>query len=484
MPLNLEHTSYAQTMTLTTDAKAAGIAAFVKDVHTPSAALLSFQRKTSDELLDEAIRNDDTEQTAWWGKKMHKLIDDPCSIGDRFDTKCGDWRIELRKESRCEERDDVDMNDEVRDSGETAVERTAVVDDNATQRDDEAASVSTENAIEKEEEARVTIGDGIRVFGMDAPSLEENEPTNAKKETVILIDDGIKVTGMDAPSEDIESVTSRVEITPPTKKTLDLSKSEDKVTTDDENNSAVESPIELDANNIQAENETWIDQISTKTHNMCTTISNTACSEKSKETVSHVSSKAIESLRNIPSVFNVPEDDEEAEVINVSNLTEMALNGDKDDASIAKEVLVHVKQIEHEKQFSIVEDAKKMLPRVKSTMNHIASQAKSTWSFVSSMVGSLKSTNTEVKESEVAIEDTFEDKTIKTEAFTVSAKTIKTEANTVANKTIKTEANISTTSGVFPEESIIPDDITVPDSVTTPGAFTNESLSSIEGSDC
>lgn len=472
MPLNLQRTSYAQTMTLTTDAKAAGIAAFVKDVHTPSAALLSFQRKTSDELLDEAIRNDDTEQTAWWGKKMHKLIDDPCSIGDRFDTKCGDWRIELRKESRCEERDDVDMNDDVRDS--------------ATQRDDEAASVSTEKVIEKEEASRVMIGDGIRVFGMDAPLLEETDPTNAKTETVnkLLTDDGIKVTDMDAPSEDIESVTSRVEITPPTKKTLDLSISEDKVTTDDENNSAVESPTEKDTSSIQEENETWIDQISTKAHNMCTTISNTACSEKSKETVSHVSSKAIESLRNIPSVFNVPEDDEEAEVIKVSNLTEMALNGDKDDASIAKEVLVHVKQIEHEKQFSIVEDAKKMLPRVKSTMNHIASQAKSTWSFVSSMVGSLKSTNAEVKESEDAIEDTFEDKTIKTEALTVSAKTIKTEANTVANKTIKTEANNSATSGVFPEESIIPDDITVPDSVTTPGAFTNESLSSIEGSDC
>eukprot|EP00956_Cyclotella_meneghiniana_P026615 scaffold58011_cov76-Cyclotella_meneghiniana.AAC.2 len=469
-------------MTLTTDTKAAGITAFEKDVYTPSAALLSFQRKTSDELLNEAIRNDDAEQSAWWGKKMHNLMDNPCSVGDRFDTKCGDWRIEFRKEGREEERDDVDMNNDVRDSGEKIAERRAVVDDKATDREVEAAAVSsTDKAVEKE----VMIDDGIRVIGMDVPLIEENDSTNAKKDSVnkLHIDNGIKVTGMHAPSEDIESVTSRVKTTPPPKKEVDVFKTVEKGTADTQNNSVVETPTEQDTNDItETVNETWIDQISDNAHNMCTAISNTACSEQSKETVSRVSNKAIESLRNIPSVFNVPEEDEEAEVIKVSNLTEMALNGDRDDASIAKEVLVHAKQIEHEKQFSIVEDVKKMLPHVKSTMNQIASHAKSTWSFVSTVVGSLKSTLEDAKKSDDAIEDTLEDKTIKTEARTVSAKTIKTEANTVANKTIKTEAP-SDTSGVFPEESI-PDDITVPESVATTGAFTNQSLSSIEGSDC
>lgn len=303
----------ADMTTLTTrniDTQAAGVDAFLRDVDSPSAAMLKIQEAESEEARTEILFNytdvvEESKEDGTWSTKLNKFVQrakTPC--GDGFDTHCGDWRIEIKRENKDEGRD-VEEN-EVNESDEKPTKREAA---------EEVKDVSNVNY-------NVTdLDDGIRVVGMDAPSKEESETEPAEVET-------------------------------------------------------------KEALAANAAEESLIDRISVRVQNFCTSISS-------------VTSPAMSSLRNMTTDINPTEQDDDAEVIKVSNLTEMALNGDQEDAYIAKEVIGHIKQVEHEKQFSIVEDAKKLMPHLKNTMDQIVTQAKNTWSFLAQKIGVAKTIQTE-----------------------------------------------------------------------------------------
>jgi hypothetical protein len=273
---------------------------------------------------------------------------------------------------------------------------------------------------ENKDEARDVVEED-EVKGSDADKTEEREVESEEKlvsekepigdegiKVTGMMGDGIKVTGMDAPS------------------------TEETETTEGDEPEKVESPVDNEVSAAETSEETWVDHISNQAQNMCSAISS-------------ITSPTC--LLGDTATATPTEYDQEAEVIKVAELTEMALNGNHEDASIAKEVLGQVKQQEHEKQFSIVEDAKKF-------MESIATQAKSTWTFLSQKFGILSKSNESTQEKE----DVNEEKTVKTDAPTI-AKTVKTEAPTIA----KTEA--PTAKDDTPTE----DSATIPDDITTPG---------------
>lgn len=458
-----------------TNSQVTGVNSFVRDRNAPSDAMLMLGRSASGDAdalfslsgdLPEEVPAAEEAATAMWGIKLTSIVDrvkNPCV--DRFSydkekspeeepTDNASWSTKLtsvvdKVKNPCADGLDTQCGDwrieikrENKDEGRDVEENDVKTSENPDERD----------AAEDKTSVREPVGDeGIRVTGIE----DDNG----------MDDDGIKVTGMDAPSTEESEVET-----------------------------VVATEIE------EASEETWVDRISNQAHNMCTTITDLAssahtCTEQSKETISSFTSQTMDSIRNITAAD--PEDDaqEQAEEIRLANITEMALNGDQEDAYIAKEVIGQVKQIEHDKAFSIVEDAKKMMPQAtkamdkiasdttkamdkiasdakpqaKIAMDAIASYAKSAWSFLSDKVASLKAS---CKESANDNVDDVEDKTVKTEAVTV-ARTIKTDAPTVA-KTVKTEA-ATAKDETFPEETVA-----IPDDITTPGLVND--VSSLEES--
>jgi hypothetical protein len=434
--------------------QAAGIDSFLGDRNAPSDAMLMLGRSVSGDVpdvfslteeLSEEMPNSEEAATSAWGNKLTRLVDrvkNPCV--DRFSctkeespeeepTNNAAWGTKLTSLVEKVKNPCGDGLDTQCGPWRIEIKREDKVEGRDVEENDVKAS---ENPAEREEtedkpSVREPIGDeGIRVTGIDEDDIKVTG----------MDDDGIKVTGMDAPSTE----EPEVETVEPTE-------------------------------NKEVSDETWVDRISSQAHNMCTAINDLAssahaCTDQSKERISTFTSQTMDSIRNITT--NESEDDAQAEVIQLANITEMALNGDQEDAYIAKEVIGHVKQIEHDKEFSIVEDAKKLMPQVtravdkiasdakpqvKSAMAAISSHAKSAWSFLVEKMASLKAS---CKESTNDAEDEVEEKTVKTEAVTV-AKTIQTEAPTVA-KSVKTEA-ATAKDETFPEEQVeIPDDITTP----------------------
>ena len=407
--------------------QAAGVDAFLQDLGSPSAAVIQFEREAFEQKRKEELRQAEEEKLRAEEKRaeeLRKAFEEKLKVEPKAqpiempevsvsrpnkpvqaERKPVEEQPEQLKELTLGNKLDIFLEKVSNPCGDRLLDTNCGDWKIEIKRKDETRDVEVN---EVEESDNVT----EREAADESPVVREPFGDEGIKVTAVddEIEDGIKFNGMETPSEEAEVPLEDKDMTETAEGKEEVEKS-------------------------------WVD-------NMFTTLS---CFTKTTPD-------------------NTPiEHDQEADSIKVSNLTEMALNGDHEDAAVVKEVMGHVKQVEHDKEFSIVEDAKKLVAPAKSTIDSILIGAKSAWSFVSLKFAKTSKSTTDDKV------DATEEKTVKTEAPTI-AKTVKTEAPTVA-KTVKTEA-ASTKDQDLPEEAVmIPDDITAPGLIQNVSSLQEESTS-------
>ena len=429
----------------TISGQAAGVDAFLQDLGSPSAAVIQFEREAFEQKRKEELKK--TEEAKLLAEEEKLRVEEKRAEELR---KAFEEKLKVEPKAQPIEKTEVIVN-----HAKTVQAAKKPVEEQPEQLKKLTWGNKLDNFLEKASNPcgdrlldtncgdwKIEIKKKDETRDVEVNEVEENDNVETEREAAdespmereLFGDEGIKVTAVDDTADDV--VEDGIQVTE-----AEAPIEEAEVPLED-----VKDTDETADTKKEAETS-WVDKIYT---NMCTPIS---C------------------LTNGTPDNTPTEPEEDANVIRVSNLTEMALNGDHEDAAVVKEVMGHVKQIEHDKEFSIVEDAKKLVSPAKSAIGSIIDGFKSAWSFMSQKFATSTKNCTDDKV------DAAEEKSVKTEteAQTV-AKTVKTEAPTVA-KTIKTEV-VSTKDDVLPEESVvIPDDITAPGVIQNVSSLQEESTS-------